>query len=138
MVALNKGNRKAHLNGKDTRFKPGNPGGPGPPKLPEVVKEVRQINRNDVELLFNQCFSMTLDQLDLVINDPDSTAMQIAFAKCVKYAAEKGSLVHLEAILSRLLPPRPKPKEDEGLSPYQALRESMQKLLAEKINEQSK
>ena len=119
--------------GRNTKFQVGGPGGPGRKPLPQVVKEVRKINRNDVEILFSECFNMKISELELIEKDPDSTAMQIAFAKCCIDAAKKGSLVHLEAILSRLFPPLSRAQEDNPLSPYQALRNAMEKMAEKKI-----
>lgn len=127
------GNKKAYLNGKSTQFKKGNPGGPGTPKLPEVIQEIRKINRADVEQLFSDCFSMTIEELEIVEKDPKSTAMKMAFAKCAIAAAQKGSLVHLEAILSRLLPPLPKVKEDDTPSPFAALKAAMKEVAKQKL-----
>lgn len=87
---------------KGHEFKPGHSGNPNgrPRKLVTKMKD-EGYKRAEINDTIEALLAMTLDELEDVIANKDSTVLELAVAKSLKKSAEKGVLSDIETIISR-------------------------------------
>lgn len=88
---------------EDTRFKPGVSGNPlGRAKVPDDILEARKQNKNEFERGLHKIVGFTQAQLDAVVEDPNSSAMQLLLAKIWNLAIRNGDEKRATFLLSHM------------------------------------
>lgn len=101
-------------------FKNGNAGGPGRPRLDAEVKELRNLNQFEFHKILNDLGFKTKDELQAKINDPSTTALELAVASILAAAIKTGDPTRLSYITDRLVG-KPKESLEIQIRPYQEL-----------------
>jgi len=73
-----------------------------PRKLVTLMKGVGY-NESDVRITMQNMLGLTKDQLKSIIDNPDSTILEITVASALAKSIKKGSMLTLESVLSRAI-----------------------------------
>jgi hypothetical protein len=97
-------NKEAYKNGVNTQFSSENqPANAGRRKnMFTALKDKYELSANDVSSIIEYLCSLTQEQLhDQILNNPEKTVLEIAFAKAILEATKKGDLSQIEKLLDR-------------------------------------
>ena len=94
--------KRRKTGGRD--IKPGQVLNPhGRPRLPAEVKESRALNHVTVPLIIDRYMKMGVQELQDVMKDPKTPAMELILAKVIVEAIRKGDQQRLSFLFDRLL-----------------------------------
>ena len=110
-------------------FKPGQaPKSPGRPRIPEELKAIEPITQDSYKRILNKYTSMSREQLQAVIKEPSTPAIEIIVCSIIAKAMTGGDQSRLESLLNRAIGPVPKQLEVSGqLSLEQLIVKSIEK-----------
>lgn len=98
------------------KFKKGQSGNPGGvPKHESAYRSLPKLDKDSYNRLLNHTLSMTKEELEEVINDPQAPAIKIWLAKIVQKGGKFGDTHRLEALLARAIGPVAQKIEHTGL-----------------------
>jgi hypothetical protein len=86
---------------KDTKFKKGNPGGPGRPPLSKEAKKANKLSRTRVKTRADRILEGDRATLKAVLEDPESTNLEIIYAKAALKSMKDGNLSRIEPMVQR-------------------------------------
>ncbi len=85
-------------------FKPGVSGNPaGRPKTREDLKQVKLLSQDDVSRIMQKMLDMKIIDLDHMVNDPDTPAMELMIAKIMHKAMIEGDQARLDFLFNRVI-----------------------------------
>lgn len=96
----------------NNQFKPGNPGGPGKPKLSPQERRLISLTKQEVARLLNDVSDMTLAEMKVKFDNPDTKAIEKLFIKTIIDGLRGDAVKAAEFILTRTVG---KPKENLDL-----------------------
>ena len=105
---------------EDSQFKNGNLGGPGRHPLRPELKELKSLNQFEFHKILNDLIYKTKSELQLKINDPTTTSLELAVASVLAKSISTGDPVKLSYITDRLVG-KPKENIEIQMRPYQEL-----------------
>ena len=85
-------------------FKKGQSGNPsGRPKLPDDVVEGKKLNQIEVARVFNRFVNYSKAELEAVMKDPNTKALELLIGKIMAEAISKGDHMRMNFILDRMI-----------------------------------
>lgn len=94
-------------------FEVGNCASTGRPPVPPEIKEARVLNRVEFERIANKLLYMTAAQINEIVSDPKTTAIELAICTIIAKGAKEADPKRLAFLFDRLLG---KPKQEIDLS----------------------